>query len=119
MGEIFFGWRGFDVCQVIFTPLQTIALGFALNIEALKCNAYRRAALKRGKHLFHIKFQNFVILSFQVTIRNYHNIYLQSRTTIYFYFFIVCILAPYAFQSINNKIGQISDKYRILRCSAY
>ena len=50
-----------------------------------KCGAYFKV-----RRIIHKKFTKFAIFSFRVKINN-------ARNTAYFYFFLVCILAPYAF----------------------
>ena len=51
-----------------------------LNVEALRGSAYQRAALKkRGayfkkRRVIHMKFENFFIVSFQITVNNHYDI---------------------------------------------
>ena len=63
----------------------------------------KESCLKEGspylkvREIIHMKFQNFVKFSFQITINNYH--YDKCfRTTRYFYCYIVFILVAYEFQ---------------------
>ena len=77
----------------------------------LKCAAFWVVALiggrllKQGgvcirvKRVIGVKFQNFVLIFFQITLNNYYyDILPFSRATSRFHCFIVCILFPYAFQ---------------------
>ena len=49
------------------------------NIEGLKCGVYSKISLKRRRHLLnkkksYIKFENFVTVSFQITVKkNYYD----------------------------------------------
>ena len=63
-------------------------------------------AHSKVRKIIRMKFQNIVIISFQITVHKFHydisRIY--SKTTSYFHCAIICILAPCAFQfSYANK----------------
>ena len=81
----------------------------------------RRLLKDRGTYfkvtgVVHMKFQNSVILSFPITIDNYHYDIFQNY---FFQFFIGDIPVPYAFWFTYFDYGQISNKWQILRRDAY
>ena len=95
------------------------------DLEALLCGPFWRATLKslfQSKKIFFMKFQDFVIFSFQITINKYHyDIVFCILELLLVLIFFLSLYACFICSLIKLRLDyvQVSNKRCILRWNAY